>query len=265
MNKNNEYVRAANVANKFMDAMFSALNLENSEKYHITEDDLRKINDEAKEKVMDTKNYIRELANGIKVDFTDLANTLNKLIDDYKSDHLDEDTETCLCSDCDDCCDDCPLDYLDDLDDLDDELDDEDIEIEKDVDYTQEYCHSIKDRLKQEFLEDSMINGDNDLNGDVVYPYPYEYLLQDINEILDDPESEDYELIPANDECKYDTVCVTYHLGYYGNAEYELYTNDYISNLANDLRELYGFSVVSINVELNDEDEYLTYKIYMMI
>lgn len=273
MNKNentNKYANAANVANKFMDAMFTALNLDNVEKYHITEDDLKAVVDGAKEKTVTAKDSVKEFSNKLMVDFSDLAKTIDTVFSEYKAKYCTPDTEvtedeveddTCGNCDCINCAD-CPYDVCDE--DCDDECcnaythwEDDDL-----PDYDAEYCHSITDRLKQEFNTVRQMDAEDDEVQPQDIFYPYECVLNDINCVLDDVENEDYELIPANDQCKHDTVHVTYHLGYDTENDVDM-AMSYANRLADDLRELYGFSEVHINVETFDE--YLTYNIYMMI
>ena len=256
MNKkeSNKYADACNVANKFLDTVFSALNLKDAEKYHITEDELKDVVNDTKDKANASKEYIQELANGMKLDLSNLVETINTVFSDYKEKYL-SDKEEYDCDECEyePCCKYCNCCEGDDCVECD--------ECFEKVDYTTEYCHDIKNRLAAEFEELSYIDETED---DEYLSYPYQEVLYDINTILDDFDNEDYELIPANDECKVDTVHIVYHIGYDTPEEADVY-KAYTTRLADDLRELYGFSQVSICVDDTSNDEYMTFNIYMLM
>lgn len=273
-NNENAYANACNTVNNLMDSLFDVLGLSDSAKYHITEEELRKAADDIidKEQTEKDKALVEEYKKKYGLDLSDLVTTVTDLISKY-SHKTDSDTksdvntacdcEGCACAECcDDCCPsdttiefectgDCGnCDFGEDCLDMYNDM----LEYENP---SEEHCASVMDRLKSELADYK-----KSLDDTPEETYTYEQMLFDINSILDDPDSEDYEFIV--EDGKKDVVKITYHVGYETQDTYRELVN-YARNLDNDLKDLYGFSNVYISSDNNEEDQYITFYIFMEI
>lgn len=297
MNKNvdNKKLNAAvNTANQILDFAFKTLNLTDSEKYHITSDELldfynnyvNKAKD-TKERIVDTvkdtkDKYVDNLSDKLVFDFSEVKDVLTKLVSEYtdklkditednKDNIYKEDDMSCNCHKCnnnDECeCNEYEKHYYgeDDYDDL-DFMDDKLYDISYPNAFDKSTCRSILESLKEDFVIE---RAENDEFQDVESAYyPYTSVLYDINCILyegtQDVDARDYELLLANEITNHDTIHVKYSLFCDNDSTYNYYIT-YVSQLQNDLTELYGFYDVHTSVSRDFIHSYMTYDIYMMI
>lgn len=283
VNTENKYANACNTVNKLMDNLFGLFGCGDATTYHITEDDVRKaLGDlDSKEdvheqtKAENEQALIDEYKEKYGLDLTDFVTTINEMVEKYTNNTAVEDAsaetttgcdcEGCPCAedcDCGDCCTeddviefDCDgdcgnCDFGQDCLDMYEDM----LEYENP---SKEHCESVMDRLKSELADYKAETAD-----DNVEAYSYEQMLFDINSILDDPDSGDYEFIV--EPGKKDVVKVTYHVGYEGKEAYHALVN-YARNLDKDLQNMYGFSNVYISSDNNEDDEYVTFYIFMEI
>lgn len=280
-NKKTDYTEACNTVNNLMDKMFNLFGCGDATKYHINEEDVREalgdiVSNDTKdecvgctckdecctEKTINDKDQalIDEYKEKYGLDMTDFMNVVNDLIHNYKPDstdnlkvtleHVECDDESDSCTECDGDC-----DYCDHIDDCISELDDC-----REMEYSNPskvFCAGVMDRLKSEIAAEKEGN-----NTDEIDAYTYEQMMYDINSILDDPESCDYEFII--EEGKPDVVKVTYHIGYQNKTEYQTIVN-YARQLDSDLKKMYGFSNVYISSDNHEDDQYITFYIFMEI
>lgn len=280
-NNENKYATACNTVNKLMDGLFGLFGCGDATTYHITEDDVRKALGD-----LDNKEDVREQTKAEKeqalideykekygLDLTDFVTTINEMVEKYSiKDNTEEtpttttcDCEGCPCAedcDCGDCCtEDDVIEFECTGDCGNCDFGEECLDMYEDMlqyeNPSKEHCASVMDRLKSELAEYKEAIGE-----DVEEPYSYEQMLFDINSILDDPESDDYEFIVEPD--KKDVVKVTYHVGYEGKEAYHALVN-YARNLDKDLQDMYGFSNVYISSDNNEDEGYVTFYIFMEI